>query len=123
MPRWSAIAVRKTCDWRIERFRHWLEMRARTAPPKSASLGLPVSSRLRFDGAWFWTMWICTSILVLAFVGRRRGVLDWSGPAEVAPRPAPLHAAIRCLPPAQVGEQATPVDRDLGGGAERHHLP
>src|SRR6266567_1936220 len=33
----------------MARFRHWLEMRARVAPPKMACLGAPTSSRLRHE--------------------------------------------------------------------------
>ena len=38
---------------RIERLRHWLDTRALRVPPKRASLGAPVSSLFRLDGAKF----------------------------------------------------------------------
>ena len=39
--------------WRTARLRHWLDTRARRVPPNNASLGAPVSSRFRFEGAKF----------------------------------------------------------------------
>ena len=46
--------------------------RARRTPPSSQSLGDPVSSRFRFEGAKFWRIWISTLIVKPRFRGRSR---------------------------------------------------
>lgn len=53
VPRCFVRAARKRSKRRMNRFWHWLEMRARIRPPKTADFGAPTSSRFGFDGARF----------------------------------------------------------------------
>src|SRR6266540_3908683 len=86
----------------------WLEMRARRKPPNRQSLGSPLSSRLRFEGAWFCRRWIEIRVMMCSFqlftVGR-----GFTGSDKVGARPAQLHAAVEPLPAQHIEQQALPI--------------
>src|SRR5581483_4570757 len=93
---------------RMARFRHWLEIRARRAAPNMHSLGAPVSSRFKFDGAKFWSMCVSTNMCITSALG----VWVWRlGPER--PRPPALHGPPLRVPIDEVLQQLRPADRDL----------
>src|SRR3990167_2185787 len=117
----------------MARLKHWLLTRARRWPPNNASLGAPVSSRLRLDGAKFWIRWnsINRLMMPLSIVGR-----CWSFFADVGrqdsievPRPALTHGItalgvdMRVEPDSQVAQQYAVVQRLIASRQQTDDLP
>src|ERR1035438_4917406 len=88
---------------RTARFQHWLETRARRWPPNSQSLGEPVSSRFRLDGAKFCMVWISMNMTILLyrrFPGFLLFLLEGARPKITTP--AALDATLAPVPPGEV---------------------
>src|ERR1039457_1079067 len=83
---------------RTARFQHWLETRARRWPPNSQSLGEPVSSRFRLDGAKFCMVWISMNMAILldSFLGFLLILFERAGPEITTP--AALDVALAGVP-------------------------